>query len=81
VKHSGAAEVRVQLSAEPRLVFEVTDDGAGFDVSEHHASGGLLGMQARLAAAGGQLEVSSAPGGGTRVLGRFPSARRAGAVG
>ena len=71
VKHSGAADVRVQLNAEPSLVFEVTDDGAGFDAKEKHHSGGLLGMQARIAAAGGRLEVSSVPGEGTTVRGTF----------
>ena len=71
VKHSGAAEVKVQLTADPRLVFEVTDDGAGFDVGEQFGSGGLLGMQARIAAAGGRLEVASAPGEGTTVRGTF----------
>lgn len=71
VKHSGAADVRVQLNAGPMLVFEVTDDGAGFDLKERQHSGGLLGMQARIAAAGGRLEVSSAPGQGTTVRGTF----------
>ena len=76
VKHSGAGEVRVELTAGPRLVFEVTDDGAGFDPREHPASGGLLGMQARIAAAGGRLEVSSAPGEGTTVRGLLSAAAR-----
>lgn len=71
VKHSGAVDVRVQLTAEPLLVFEVSDDGAGFDVKEQQHSGGLLGMQARMAAAGGRLEVSSARGAGTTVRGTF----------
>ena len=71
VKHSGAADVRVQLTADPLLVFEVRDDGAGFDAKEQQQSGGLLGMQARIAAAGGRLEVSSAPGAGTTVRGSF----------
>ena len=71
VKHSGASEVHVALSARPRLTFEVVDDGRGFDVSEHHASGGLLGMQARIVAAGGRLEVASVPGEGTTVRGTF----------
>lgn len=71
VKHSGAADVRVQLTAEPLLVFEVSDDGAGFDAKEKQQSGGLLGMQARIAAAGGRLDVSSAPGVGTTVRGTF----------
>ncbi|HXH80887.1 sensor histidine kinase [Nocardioides sp.] len=71
VKHSGAPEVRVHLSAERQLRFEVIDDGAGFDVHVRQASGGLLGMQARLAAAGGRLEVVSVQGRGTTVRGTF----------
>ncbi len=71
VKHSGASEVRVQLTADDRLRFEVIDDGAGFDVHEQVGSGGLLGMQARLAAAGGRLEVVSVLGKGTTVRGIF----------
>ena len=34
-------------------------------------SGGLLGMQARIAAVGGRLVVRSAPGQGTTVRGTF----------
>ncbi len=69
VKHSAASEVRVQLTGDPRLSFEVTDDGVGFDPRERAASGGLLGMQARIAAVGGRFEMVSAPGQGTIVRG------------
>jgi signal transduction histidine kinase len=52
-----------------RLVFEVADDGEGFD-SETQAPGrGLLNMADRLDALGGALQVRSAPGEGTTITG------------
>ena len=52
--------------------FEVRDDGPGFDPEEAPDGGGLVGMQDRLAAAGGSLEINSARGHGTRVCGAVP---------
>ena len=75
-KHSGAEEVTVWLRAEPRLEFAVVDDGRGFDVGEDGHTGGLLGMDARVRAAGGELRVESAPGQGTTVRGWFLRAGR-----
>lgn len=70
-KHSGAAQVQVRLRAEPHLEFAVVDEGAGFDPARVAADGGLLGMDARVRAAGGRLLVESAPGVGTTVRGVF----------
>ena len=71
----GASGATVRLSgAEDELVFEVTDDGAGFDPSSTGYGTGLQGMADRLDALGGHLTVESAPGSGTRVLGRVPVA-------
>ena len=72
-KHSGAVEVTVQIRAVPRLEFAVIDDGVGFDPDSAGASGGLLGMEARIAAVGGRLSVRSTPGGGTTIRAAFPS--------
>ncbi len=72
-KHSGAAEVLITVRGLPHLSFVVSDDGRGFD----HAlvdQGGLLGMEARVAAAGGTLRLETAPGRGTTLRGEFPSA-------
>ena len=52
--------------------FEVRDDGPGFDPEGAPDDGGLVGMQDRLAAAGGSLEINSARGHGTRVCGAVP---------
>ncbi len=56
------------------LTFEVEDDGGGFDTSSTGYGTGLQGMADRLDALGGTLEVRSAPGEGTAVTGRVPSA-------
>ncbi len=54
------------------LEFTVTDDGTGFDPATASHGTGLQGMADRLAAAGGTLRISSAPGLGTTVSGSLP---------
>jgi signal transduction histidine kinase len=54
------------------LVFEVADDGVGFDPQTAERGSGLQGIADRLAALGGELTVRSAPGDGTTVAGRLP---------
>lgn len=76
-KHSGCSQVVVELRGEPYVEFVVTDDGHGFDRGAV-ASSGLLGMEARVAAAGGVLSVETRPEEGTTLRGRFPT-RAAGA--
>ena len=48
-------------------------DGAGYDSRHTPMGSGLRNMADRLAALGGELDVRSAPGGGTTVTGRLPS--------
>jgi signal transduction histidine kinase len=55
-----------------RLGFEVEDDGTGFEPSDIRYGTGLQGMADRLDAVRGSLEVRSAPGRGTTVVGRLP---------
>ena len=55
------------------LRFVVEDDGAGFDPSAIGYGTGLQGMADRLAAVGGELNVTSAPGMGTTIEGRLPA--------
>ena len=73
-RHSGAKNVAVGLRVEGGdLVAEVADDGRG--IGPHARSGvGLSSMQERASALGGELEVRSAPGEGTRVRFRIPLA-------
>jgi signal transduction histidine kinase len=70
-KYAGATHATVRLSEDDGyLSFTVTDDGAGFDSTKTSYGTGLQGMADRLSAQGGTLEVVSAPGEGTTVIGR-----------
>jgi signal transduction histidine kinase len=72
-KYARASRATVALSCPAsHLEFTVTDDGAGFDTANARHGTGLQGMADRLAAAGGTLRISSAPGLGTTVSGRLP---------
>jgi two-component system, NarL family, sensor kinase len=76
-EHSEAGAVLVTLSAQGSdLVLEVRDDGVGFDprgLDSRVASGhiGLRAHRERLEAAGGRLDIVSAPGEGTTVTVRI----------
>ena len=74
-KHAGCTEVGITLRGATQLSFTVTDNGTGFDrarVSAGMPAGGLLGMEARAAAAGGTIRLDTAPGRGTVLTGAFP---------
>jgi signal transduction histidine kinase len=73
-KYAEAGRATVRLSAdEGGLVFEVRDDGVGFDPASAGRGSGLQGMADRLDAVGGSLDVRSAPGSGTTIEGRVPA--------
>jgi signal transduction histidine kinase len=78
-KHAGeGAKATVRLWEEAGgLLFEVADDGVGFDVKRTGVSGGFTNMNDRLGAIGGTLRVESAPGRGTKVAGAIPLSDRA----
>jgi signal transduction histidine kinase len=74
-KHAGAsATVAVRVwEADSTLLFEVTDDGAGFDAASKSGDGhGFVNMADRLGAFGGTVTVRSQPGQGTTVTGTLP---------
>jgi putative ABC transport system ATP-binding protein len=73
-KHAGeGASARVRVwKADRELVFEVADDGGGFDVQRTARGSGLTNMRDRLAAVGGTMTVLSTLGSGTRVRGVVP---------
>ena len=73
-KYSRASRAEVHLSqTNGELIFEVVDDGAGFDPAETGYGTGLQGMVDRLDALGGAVLVESRPGEGTAVRGRIPA--------
>ena len=70
VKHAAAshAAVLVEAGGGPCVRVSVTDDGAGFDPARARPGHlGLRTMAERARAAGGDLELVTAPGAGTRV--------------
>jgi signal transduction histidine kinase/putative methionine-R-sulfoxide reductase with GAF domain len=73
LKHAHASAVQVTLRAEDgQFTLEIADNGRGFDLSEIPKGGmGLVNMRERAAALGGQLELSSRLGQGTRVAVRI----------
>jgi signal transduction histidine kinase len=77
-KYAEATRADVTLRrATDELTFEVRDDGRGFDPTSTKHGSGLQGISDRLGAADGHLEVRSAPGAGTVIVGRLPIPRSA----
>lgn len=67
-RHAAATAVEVELDVEgPRAQLRVRDDGSGFNPREGTNRLGLRGMAERARLVGGELDVRSAPGGGTTV--------------
>ncbi|MDP9299459.1 MAG: histidine kinase, partial [Actinomycetota bacterium] len=65
-KYADANAATIRLSnGSGELRFEIRDDGRGFDPSATNYGTGLQGIADRLAALGGELVVTSAPGDGT----------------
>jgi signal transduction histidine kinase len=74
-KYANATRAKVRLShTDDSLSFEVADDGEGFDRATADYGTGLQGMADRLDAVGGTLEVRTAPGRGTTIVGLLPAA-------
>ncbi len=76
--HATATNVTVTLRAQVDVELHVADDGTGFSVPglDALANSGRLGLAAmtdRVQALGGELEVRSAPGAGTRIIARLPA--------
>src|SRR5438270_849669 len=74
-KHAGeGASATIHVwKEEGALLFEVTDTGAGFDLSSRPNLGaGFTNMSDRVGAIGGSIKVQSALGKGTKISGRIP---------
>ena len=73
-KYADASSVVITLRDEAEhLVFEVRDDGHGFDVAAAEQGAGMRNMRDRVDALSGTLEIESSPGRGTCVRGRVPA--------
>jgi two-component system sensor histidine kinase UhpB len=72
--HANASSVLISLwTDQSKVCLEVEDDGQGFDVERTSGEAvakkqlGLLGIQERVSLIGGEVQISSAPGRGTRL--------------
>lgn len=77
VHHAQATEVQLRVVSDEKSgrVF-IADNGRGFSANgkgeERNGSDGLKNMRQRMSEIGGQLEIDSTPGKGTRILLQFP---------
>jgi signal transduction histidine kinase len=70
-RHAGATRARVDIArSRDRLVLEVHDDGRGG--AEAARGTGIRGLQDRVAALGGRMDLISPPGGPTTLLVELP---------
>ena len=75
LKYSAATRVRVRFHCiGSQLVIEVEDDGRGFEPSRVRLSG-LRGLQDRVEALDGHMDVTSRPGHGTHIRAQLPLTR------
>jgi signal transduction histidine kinase len=69
LKYAHAQNFRARLSCNARGVrLELRDDGAGFDLKDRHDGLGLTGMRERVEQMNRELEITSAPGKGTKIV-------------
>jgi signal transduction histidine kinase len=73
-KYADSSSVEIRLrQRDGELRFEVEDDGVGFEPGATTRGTGLQGIADRLDALGGRLEIRTAPGEGTTLVGLVPS--------
>jgi PAS domain S-box-containing protein len=75
MKHSHATSITVRLSSSGGYVgLEICDDGVGFDMDTASLAAGLglISMRERIHLVGGEFEIWSSPGQGTRITARAP---------
>jgi signal transduction histidine kinase len=76
VRHSGASSVNIDVEqSDSSVVAVIADNGNGFDVGaalDSTQSWGLRGMRERVAVVGGQLDIESEEGHGTRIQVTIP---------
>jgi two-component system, sensor histidine kinase and response regulator len=73
-KYAEATAVKIQIqTTATELLFSLEDNGKGFQVGEQKPGFGLQGMEERVTALGGKLEIVSAPDRGCCIRARFPT--------
>jgi ligand-binding sensor domain-containing protein/two-component sensor histidine kinase len=77
VRHAGATEVEVSFGLVRGWIdFDLRDNGRGFDTAASSGGHGLKSIKERAASLGGEAEISTEVGNGTRVRLRLPLTQR-----
>lgn len=72
-RHSAATEVVIQLLTKDGVLhLKILDNGKGFDLTQNSTGFGLQGMHERIAALGGEFDLSSQPGHGCQISIKVP---------
>ena len=73
VKYSEAKNIGITLDYKPeKLIITATDDGKGFDINEIEQGSGLINMKSRAALIHANLDLSSKPGDGVKLVLNYP---------
>ncbi|MFM9986087.1 MAG: two-component regulator propeller domain-containing protein [Flavobacteriales bacterium] len=72
IKYAESNRITIRMVHESDgYLFEISDDGQGFDVANHKRGNGLLNMQKRASFLKGQLDIQSSSGKGTVIRLKF----------
>lgn len=73
VKYSEAKNISITLDYQSeKLIITATDDGIGFDFNEIEKGSGLINMKSRAALIGADLDLSSKPSDGVKLVLNYP---------
>ena len=68
LQHARASSVRIELAfREKQVQLKITDDGQGFEINKADCGFGLTSMRERAKEIGGEFNLKSQPGKGTRL--------------
>ncbi len=73
VKYSNATLIKIKAEVKQnKLMFDVGDDGTGFDPKKKYPGNGLKNIATRVEESGGTMEIETAAGCGSRFIYWFP---------
>lgn len=68
IKYSNASNIGIRaFETGDKIEIVISDDGKGFDIGQVEKGNGLMNMAKRIEDIGGEFEINSAPGVGTKV--------------